>query len=92
MDAWNSVQFTSKKDEIINTKGDQLRGANDRFSLCLVGSLWSSSPNNHGAFKTTLMQVWKLHHGVEIKDIGKNLLLFQFFHWKAKEKVLSGEP
>lgn len=47
-----------------------------RFALCLVGSLWTTSSFNYGAFRTTMMQVWKLRHGVEIKEIGKNLFFF----------------
>lgn len=89
MEEWKSVQFTTEEDEVVTTGGDSR--PNDKFELCLVGSLWSRSSFNHGAFRTIIMQVWKLQHGVEIKEIVKSLFLFQFFHWKDKERILSGE-
>lgn len=70
MDVWGYVQFT-EEDEIVNTGSIGSDGECNRFSLCLLESLWTESPYN----------VWKLHHGVEVKDNGKNLFTFQFFHY-----------
>lgn len=62
------------------------------FTLYLVGSLWTNSPYNLGAFRNTIKQIWRLCQGVEVRDIGKNLFNFQFYHWKDKERVLHGQP
>lgn len=40
----------------------------------------------------TIKNVWVTQHGVDTSMIGKDLFQFQFYHWKDKEKVLSGQP
>ncbi|KAL2929165.1 RNA binding protein fox-1-like protein 3 [Bienertia sinuspersici] len=39
-----------------------------------------------------MTQSWTLSGRVVIKPCGSNLFLFQFFHWRDKEKVLLGCP
>lgn len=92
MEAWSSIKFTTNEESIVNTGRSTLTEDENRFTLCLVGFIWSKSSFNHGAFRTTITQLWKMRHGLEIKELGKNLFMFQFFHWKDKERVLAGEP
>lgn len=44
------------------------------------------------AFKRTITQSWGLNKKVIIRAIETNLFVFQFFHWRDKEKVLLGCP
>lgn len=87
MDQWKSIQFTTEEDEIVTTDYANSSSENNIFNLCLVGSLCSNSSFNYGAFKNTIVKMWKLRQGVETKEIGKNLFTFQFFHWKDKENA-----
>ncbi|KAL2894811.1 hypothetical protein RDABS01_010720 [Bienertia sinuspersici] len=63
-----------------------------QISLLLVGRLLTTRPFNVEAFKRTMTQSWTLSGRVVIKPCGSNLFLFQFFHWRDKEKVLVGCP
>ena len=37
-------------------------------------------------------QIWALTHGLVVRMIDTNTFVFQFFHWKDKEKILEGRP
>lgn len=72
--------------------GEEVEEDNDRITLGLVGSLWSSRVPNPNAFISTMKNVWAVKYGVEIVNIGRNLYQFQFFHWLDKEKIKDGQP
>lgn len=72
-------------------EGDEEVEDNDRLSLSLVGKLWSNRVPNLNAFIATMKGVWLLKHGVEISNIGRNLFIIQFFHWRDKQRNLDGQ-
>ena len=39
-----------------------------------------------------MLHVWCLKDRVIIRSMGSNLFMFQFFHWRDREKVLNGRP
>ncbi|KAJ4835622.1 hypothetical protein Tsubulata_010866 [Turnera subulata] len=39
-----------------------------------------------------MKMVWKLAHDMEISQLDSNLFVFQFFHWRDRERVLENEP
>ncbi|KAJ8443141.1 hypothetical protein Cgig2_005692 [Carnegiea gigantea] len=61
-----------------------------KLALCLLGRLWTSKKFNAFAFMTTMEKIWRLMHGMEIKDIADDIFLIQFYHWRDKEKTLEG--
>ncbi|KAJ4848634.1 hypothetical protein Tsubulata_011332 [Turnera subulata] len=61
-------------------------------TLCLVAWLWTERSFNARAFMNTMKQVWRPVHGVEVSQIDRNLFVFQFFHWRDKQRVLDQEP
>lgn len=63
-----------------------------QLSLVLVGSVVTDRNFNVEAFKRTMTQSWVISKKLVIRMIGPNRLIFQFFHWKHKEKVLQGRP
>lgn len=92
MEAWESLQLTPEEADKVEMVDANLKDDQHQFALSLVGSLWSHTPFNVGAFKNSIAQIWRLRNNVEIKEIGKNLFTFHFQHWKDKEGVLSDEP
>uniref|UniRef100_A0A803L8S1 Endonuclease/exonuclease/phosphatase domain-containing protein n=1 Tax=Chenopodium quinoa TaxID=63459 RepID=A0A803L8S1_CHEQI len=44
-----------------------------RIELALVGRIWTNRSVNVNAFISTMKEVWKPKHGVEISNIGKNI-------------------
>ncbi|KAL2939378.1 ATP synthase epsilon chain [Bienertia sinuspersici] len=63
-----------------------------RVELGLVGKLWTNRNINVNAFISTIKNVWQTKNGVDISNIGKNLFVFQFYHWRDKARVLDGQP
>ncbi|XP_021721964.1 uncharacterized protein LOC110689486 [Chenopodium quinoa] len=65
---------------------------NDKFNLLLIGKVMIDRPYNVDAFKATITKVWVLTNEIVIRVLGPNLYAFLLFHWRDKEKVLSGRP
>lgn len=64
----------------------------DNLELLLIGKLLIERPYNMEAIKRTMLKVWALSKGMVIRVLVSNLHAFQFFHWRDKDKVLSGRP
>ncbi|KAJ4828035.1 hypothetical protein Tsubulata_008049 [Turnera subulata] len=71
---------------------DEVKSGQTALNLCLVGTLWTERPFNVQAFMRTMKQVCKATHDVEISQLDKNLFIFQFHHWRDKERFLEQEP
>ncbi|XP_048502861.1 uncharacterized protein LOC125498653 [Beta vulgaris subsp. vulgaris] len=61
-----------------------------KTSLMLVGKVLSERAVNLDALKRTMTQIWALHRNMVVRAIDSNTFIFQFFHWKDKEKILMG--
>lgn len=64
----------------------------NRFDLCLVGRLLTEKNINVRAMKSKLADVWKPVAGINIKEIGQEVFLFQFFRKEDMNWVMSGGP
>lgn len=80
------------EEDVIDLVDDSEEVVDEKLSLRLVGRLFTEKPVNFEALKRTMSLVWSLREGVVIRPIESNLFLFQFFHWKDREKVLNGRP
>ncbi|KAJ4847314.1 hypothetical protein Tsubulata_017349 [Turnera subulata] len=60
--------------------------------LSLVGKLWTNRSFNTQAFMRTMKMVWKPVYDLEISQLDSNLFVFQFYHWRDRERVLENEP
>lgn len=60
-------------------------GANNSMGLCLIGKLWMDMNFNMKAFIATIGGVWQARKKLEICELGKNLLIFQFESLKDKQ-------
>ncbi|KAL2928557.1 hypothetical protein RDABS01_006570 [Bienertia sinuspersici] len=81
-----------KEDDSIEWRDDGEEEEEDRVALSLMGELWTKRSINNKAFMSTIKGVWQLKYVVDIRNIGKNKFLFQFYHWKDKNRVLEGQP
>ena len=64
----------------------------EKVSLLLVGRVVTDRNFHVEAFKRTITQAWGVSKRLVIRMIGPNRFVFQFFHWRDKEKVLAGRP
>lgn len=63
-----------------------------RVALGLVGKIWTDRHINANAFMATMKTVWQPTHGVDISNIGPNSFVFQFHHWRDKQRVIDRQP
>lgn len=63
-----------------------------RTELGIVIRIWTRRNINQAAFVATMTNIWQTKADLEIKNIGKNLYVVQFHHWKDKQRVMEGQP
>lgn len=63
-----------------------------RVELGVEGKIWTQRNINVKAFMATMKAVWQPMQGLDISSIGKNMFVFQFYHWRDKHKVMEGQP
>lgn len=71
---------------------DEVEDEEARLELGLVGKIWTKRRINSNAFMETMKNVWQPKHGVDISSIGENAFVFQFHHWKDKQRVIEEQP
>jgi len=86
------LDFSENRKESVVVRWEDYEDEQSSLSLCLVGKLWTIRRFNSNAFMKTMEMIWNPKQGLEAKEIGTNLFLFQFYHWKDMERVTEGEP
>lgn len=83
---------TDEEEEAVNWADEGEEDEEARVELGLVGRIWTKRRINANAFMETIKAVWQPNHGVEISSMGDNTFVFQFHHWRDKNKVVEGQP
>ncbi|CAK8571740.1 unnamed protein product [Lathyrus sativus] len=91
MDKWKSFTLSKEKGEGLVAEDEEIC-EDESFQRTLAEKLWTESNFNSRAFKSTMINVWKLKHPVEIQGLGKNLFLFKFNSRRDFEHVLITGP
>lgn len=63
-----------------------------KYDLCLVRRFLTEKNINTRAIKSKMADAWKPTMGINIKELGTGIYLFQFFHKEDKMWVLNGGP
>lgn len=88
----SKLHLVNKEDDVVDLDSGFEDERDSKLSLRLVGKVLTEKPLKFDAVKRTLLHIWSLKEGVVIRSMGVNLFLFQFFHWKDREKILQGRP
>ena len=59
---------------------------------CLLRKIFTKHNINLEAMKAVLFNIWKLSHGLEVKEVGDKMYVFQFEDRSEKDKVLVRQP
>lgn len=84
----SKLSIVNDAEDVIDLDEGKDDTQDDKLSLRLIGRVLIEKPLNFDAFKRTMLHVWCLKDGVLIRALGQNSFMFQFFHWRDKEKVL----
>ena len=60
--------------------------------MSLIERLYTTNSFNVGAMKSTFKNIWKLARGLIIKELDRNMFIFQFFSKADKDTVLNDGP
>ncbi|XP_048504264.1 uncharacterized protein LOC125499468 [Beta vulgaris subsp. vulgaris] len=86
------LNIEDEENEIVDLGTVKSGDARLKTSLMLVGKVISERAVNLDALQRTMSQIWALHRNLVVRAIDSNTFVFQFFHWKDKEKILAGRP
>jgi interleukin-1 receptor-associated kinase 1 len=87
-----NVLPSEEEDDCITVEADEICEEEETFQRTLVGKIWTENPYNVRAFKSTIIQAWRLKNSVEVQELQKNLFLFRFSTKKDLEAVLRNGP
>lgn len=79
------------EEEPINIPDEQEVNDNT-VSLCLLGKVWTNRPYNMYGLFETMKKLWCPTKGLICRDMGANLISFQFHSRRDLERVLAMEP
>ena len=89
---YQNLKINDAESNVVDVGAVEDSETNEQLALLLVGRVITDRSFNIDAFKRTMAQVWAVSKRLVIRLIGPNLFLFQFFHWRDKEKVMEGRP
>ncbi|XVE95495.1 hypothetical protein REPUB_Repub02eG0102600 [Reevesia pubescens] len=91
-DFWAKLSLTdSERRDVVVEKEWFLEGSKE-CQYCLIGKLLSRKMVNVEAMRTVLSQVWKVMHGLTIKDLGDRIFMIQFGCEKEKDRIYMSQP
>lgn len=64
----------------------------ETMSMCLIGKLWTTRSYNSFGMVDTMKKLWNPTRGMICRDLGFNLMAFQFIAIRDMKKVLEMEP
>lgn len=88
----SNLNISGSEEDVVDLEEGFSDTLDEKLDLLLVGRILTEKPLNFDAVRRTLLHIWSLKNGVVIRMAGVNLFLFQFFHWKDREKILEGRP
>lgn len=88
----SKLAFMNTEDDVIGFGHSTEDAPDDKLSLRLVRRVLTSNPLNFDVVHRTLLHIWSLKDGVLIRAMGSNFFIFQFFHWRHRDKVLNEQP
>ena len=62
------------------------------YDICLVGTFLADPSLNFNVMKHKMDSIWRPGRGINIKDLGSRLILFQFYHLIDLRRVMDGGP
>ncbi|XP_050233442.1 uncharacterized protein LOC126681928 [Mercurialis annua] len=64
----------------------------EKTELCMVGRLLTRKPYNLNNMKNALISAWRLARGFNIRDVGDNLFICEFFSKADRGRILREGP
>lgn len=83
--------YEEEEDEPIQID-DSHDATDETVTLCLPGKLWTDRPYNKYGLIETMKKVWCLSKGMICRELGDNLISFQFNNKRDLDSVITMEP
>ena len=85
---WEKLSLTKEEEEAVEYVEEIPEERKEEIALSLLGKFLTSNTFSTKAMKTIMQAVWRPSRGMVIKELDRNLFLFQFFLKKDKDFVM----
>ena len=89
---WGKLKLTTEEEEAEEYVEDIPEERMQEIALSLLGKFLTPSTISPKAMKAVMQSVWRPSKGMVVKELDKNLFLFQFFSGKDKDFALNEGP
>lgn len=87
----NKIEFDDEDDEPLQIE-EKDKVNDDTVALCLLGKLFTERPYNTYGLMETMKKLWCPTKGMVCRELGSNLMSFQFKCKRDMDRVISMEP
>jgi len=89
---WEKLKLTKEEEEAAEYEEEIPEERKEDIALSLLGKFFTPNTFSTKAMKTVMQAVWRPSRGIVVKELDKNLFLFQFFLKKDKDFALDEGP
>ncbi|XP_042969146.1 uncharacterized protein LOC122301843 [Carya illinoinensis] len=89
---WEGLTLTEDEQAFVKVSDKDLMEAAQRGSFCLLAKVITERIFNKEAFRSTMLQVWKLEGAVTFTELGESSFIMEFEMTTDKDKILRGRP
>ncbi|KAJ8440217.1 hypothetical protein Cgig2_023982 [Carnegiea gigantea] len=89
---WEKLKLTKEEEEAADYEEEIAEERKEEIALSLLGKFLTPNTFSTKAMKTAMQVVWRPSRGMVVKELDKNLFLFQFFLKKDKDFALDKGP
>lgn len=87
---WSKLKLTAEEEEVVVCEEEIPVEKKDDINLSLVGKFFTRNNINTKVMKTVMRNAWRPVKGLVVRELDKNLSVFQFFLAKDRDMVVEG--
>lgn len=85
------IRYEEEEEEPLHIEGEG-SVTDSTAAMCLLGKLWTVRPFNMHAMIETMKKLWSPSKGMICRELGSNLVSFQFNAKRDMDRITSMEP
>lgn len=89
---WDKLKLTEEEEDTVEFKEEILEDRREEIKLSLIGKFLMTNTFSMRAMKSVMQTILQPSKGIVVRELGRNLFLFQFFLRKDKDFALSEGP
>ena len=89
---WGRLSLTEEQQDEVVVEKDWIEDVTAVGNKCLLGKLLLRRAVNIEAMRNVFLKIWRLNHGLTIREVGERQFLFYFENELEKDRVFQKQP